>query len=669
MKTSGSAPCLARRGGRRTICALALVASAAIVGCEKKTPPDPHIQEGYRLLASDPQAAYDQLSNARNPSDPEAVLGRGLALERLRKYEDAERVLLEARGTTDEPAASLALARVKVVLGKADEARQLVDKVIAAVPSDLSAVLLEACLANDDARARATLSHLDQWLELVRGQMSIPAEYYVAQMSLFSQLRMRAEFETASNKAKQVKLSSESGAFALVELAVKAARRDLAVELLRKIDDEASSVEIRRRVAMLAHGIGDHRLVGRIIEALPGNDARLLSLRAEHEFVTGNARAEETLRTALSAVKDSATKDSATRARLWLLLAEALLRNGKLEQARAETEEMLKEHPNERGALLLARLDVAEGKAEAALKRLAPVLAAQEVPLAAREVAALAHVELGHLDSAVPLLDAVLKEQPSHRRAARLRVALEVKRGKPTEAVRVAEELVAREPKDVGLRLLLAEAARNAGGAAAAAAVLRKSVEAVEGEARLWIALVRALEEQNKAEPEVLAVLEEAHKRLPQAAMLTAALASKLQKMGQAKRAAPLYDALLKGAKDDPIALNNLAMLYADELGNPNRGVELAERAHRLSQVPAIVDTLGWALFKRGTRDDLDRARDLLESVRGQLTSPTSKYHLGAVFIATGKPDEGKRLLRQAMVQSEDFAEAEHARSLLAADP
>jgi TPR repeat protein len=118
---------------------------------------------------------------------------------------------------------------------------------------------------------------------------------------------------------------------------------------------------------------------------------------------------------------------------------------------------------------------------------------------------------------------------------------------------------------------------------------------------------------------------------------------------------------VLKTAQGDPVALNNLAVLYVDELGNVSRGVELAEQAHQLSQAPGIV-----ALFKRGQPKDIQRAAQLLESVREQLTSATSKYHLGAVLLATGNKDEGKRLLQQALAASSDFAEAEDARRLLA---
>ena len=92
----------------------------------------------------------------------------------------------------------------------------------------------------------------------------------------------------------------------------------------------------------------------------------------------------------------------------------------------------------------------------------------------------------------------------------------------------------------------------------------------------------------------------------------------------------------------------------------------LAQKAREVRpNDPSIADTLGWALYRRGAPADLKRAEELLQSARGKLTSPTSKYHLGATLIALGKTAEGKTLLQQALASSSDFPEAEQARRML----
>lgn len=654
---------------RNAVCILLLAMSAGIAGCEKKSPTDPQLQRGFQLLSSDPEAAYAALSKAKDQEDPRTLLGLGLALERLRKYEDSERLLLLSYEKANEPIAALALARVEIVLGKADKARDWITRVLAVAPSDLSALLLETCISDSEERARTTLAHLRRWKEIPLAEKSttptVPSEFHLAQKVLFRQLKMRSDFEAAAKKASNAKLSQQRSAFALVELAVKARRFDLAIELLHKLHDEDSLGVNAERIAKLAHGLSDHRLVEQILQTLPGN-RRLLTLRAEHDFATGKAQADLTLRRALDA-----TKDDATKFRLWPMLTQALLREGKAEEARVEAEKMQKDQPSQDGLLLLAQVELSAGEPETALKRLDSVLTEKEVPLAAREIAAIAHLELNQPKKARPFLESILKERPGHLRAAQLLISSESKSGKSQEAPQIAEELVAQAPNNVGLRLLLAETVRRVDGNAAAVDSLRKSVDAVKDDARLRLALVQALE-RNGAEAEALAALEQGHLALPEAQLLSAALAEKLAKVGDAKRAAALYEKFAQGAQDDPVALNNLAMLYVDQLGEVKRGVELAEQAHRLSQAPGIVDTLGWALFKRGAPSDQKRARELLTSVRRKLSSPTSKYHLGAVLVAGGDPTdatEGKALLRQALSLAEEFPEAEQARRLLAADP
>src|SRR5690606_31743004 len=111
----------------------------SMLGCKRKPPPDLHLQEGYSLLQSDPKAALEKLSQAKDPSDPKAVLGRGLALEKLREYPEAEQALQKACAAKPQPICWLALARVKVVLGKLEEARAAIDKVVAQDQTELSA--------------------------------------------------------------------------------------------------------------------------------------------------------------------------------------------------------------------------------------------------------------------------------------------------------------------------------------------------------------------------------------------------------------------------------------------------------------------------------------------------------------------------------------------------
>jgi cellulose synthase operon protein C len=93
------------------------------------------------------------------------------------------------------------------------------------------------------------------------------------------------------------------------------------------------------------------------------------------------------------------------------------------------------------------------------------------------------------------------------------------------------------------------------------------------------------------------------------------------------------YEALVELAPTNALFLNNLAWLYG-EAGNP-RGLELATRAHELApQSPAIADTLGWILHRRGEHA---RARELLAgAVEAAPQASDIRYRYAVVLAETG---------------------------------
>ena len=49
------------------------------------------------------------------------------------------------------------------------------------------------------------------------------------------------------------------------------------------------------------------------------------------------------------------------------------------------------------------------------------------------------------------------------------------------------------------------------------------------------------------------------------------------------------------------LALNNLAVLYSDDLGQLDKAYDLAKKAREVApNDPHIADTLGWILYKEG---------------------------------------------------------------------
>lgn len=131
---------------------------------------------------------------------------------------------------------------------------------------------------------------------------------------------------------------------------------------------------------------------------------------------------------------------------------------------------------------------------------------------------------------------------------------------------------------------------------------------------------------------------------------------------GRNRDAIVQYEALLKAAPDNTLALNNLATLYQRE--KDARAQAIAEQALKLSpNQPNIMDTLGWILVEKG---EISRAVDLL----GGATSLAPKaggirYHYAVALARAGKKSEAKKELAAAIAGGGQFSDLENAKAML----
>ncbi len=652
------------------------VARAALVvglglgasACQKAPPPDAHLGEAARLLQSDPRRALTELDQAREPASGPAELLRGLAYEGLQDYARAEQSLEKAGAQLPDPAVRLALVRVRVMLGKLEEARRGIDEVGGSLATDFGAVLLEALLANDEPRARASLQRLDAWGTSTSpdaGARSVPAELHFARATLLAGLGEPDRARAARQEAERASLESERTALALVALAVRAGRRDLAALLLGRLAKEVHAPQPLAQCAALSHSLGANELTGRFLALLPDrpDDTAILRIRAEHQFLTGAPAAMSTLERALKVTKDQRSPEYA---RLQLMLAESLVRKGDRARARTELQRLQQLQPGSLATVLtLARLDLVEGQSRAAVARLTP-LAKAGAPAAVYELLGAAALEAKDLPAATAHLEAALRLEPGNLRTLSTLVELDEKAGGRAAAAKRVRAEVAKAPKHAELWLMLARLTDDPQKPAEVEGVLRQALASVPGDVRLWSAL-RAVQERRGARDEALATLREAEQKNPRSAAVLAEVASFLARTGDAKQAVTYYERVLRLAEGDVVTLNNTAMLYAEELGDPAKAVELAERAHRLApDQPAVTDTLAWALFRRGAKGDLERSRKLLQPIAAGSSSATVQYHLGALLLAAGDVEQGKRHLREALALPGEFPAAAAARQALA---
>jgi len=131
------------------------------------------------------------------------------------------------------------------------------------------------------------------------------------------------------------------------------------------------------------------------------------------------------------------------------------------------------------------------------------------------------------------------------------------------------------------------------------------------------------------------------------------------------------YEKLLTVSSNSPVVLNNLAYLYAVNLGQPDKGYPLARRARELAPTdPSVADTLGWIFYQKG---QYASALTLLRENAAKFnTQPEPQFHLGMTYYMMGDEANAKATLQRALQLNGDFSktnECNQCLAVLAVDP
>jgi tetratricopeptide (TPR) repeat protein len=153
----------------------------------------------------------------------------------------------------------------------------------------------------------------------------------------------------------------------------------------------------------------------------------------------------------------------------------------------------------------------------------------------------------------------------------------------------------------------------------------------------------------------------EKNKNAP-ALMLIAMLQDNLKNFEAARDA---YEKLLTLAPNFSLALNNLAVLYSERLGQLDKAYEFATKAREATPNDAhIADTLGWISFKKG---DYGNALRLLQESADKLSDqPVIQFHAGMAHYMLGDEAAARLALQKAADATVDFPGKDEARQRLA---
>ena len=165
--------------------------------------------------------------------------------------------------------------------------------------------------------------------------------------------------------------------------------------------------------------------------------------------------------------------------------------------------------------------------------------------------------------------------------------------------------------------------------------------------------------------PQEIAQTEKLLELQPDDSKLRMDLALALNKNGDVPGAVEVYEKTLEKDPDYVPALNNLAYINAFILGDDEKAIQLADRAHSLApKDPGVTDTLGWILYQQR---EYPRALALLEeAAQGLPGLPEVQYHLGMARAKMGMIEQARAALEQAVASEASYRGKEEAIKRLA---
>jgi tetratricopeptide (TPR) repeat protein len=401
------------------------------------------------------------------------------------------------------------------------------------------------------------------------------------------------------------------------------------------------------------------------------------------------------------AIKDfeSMTRNFPQRPVAYYELAKAQTVGNVFDKATANLNQALKLNPNYADAtLLLAEIQVRhDGNYEPAIASLQQLIRQQPQSISAYDLLAMVYRSQGRLDNAVQIyrelekafptnsqirlvigvtlleqkknaearaeFDQALKLSPDFLPAVEQEVNLDLLEKQYDSAQQRVQQQIGQNPKAVPLQLLLAQVQIKRGDTNQAESTLKQTIAMAPDSQQAYFMLAElyaAAHENQKALADLSAALAKNPKDV--GALLLMGMTYNAEKDYDHARDA--YEKLLAVATNNVMALNNLAFLYSQNLGQLDKGYQLARRARDLAPAdPSTADTLGWILYQQG---QYSSALSLLQESAGKMDSaPQVQFHLGMTYYVMGDEANARTALQRALQISQDFAEKDECNQCL----
>jgi len=629
--------------------------------------------------------AVDRLGQvlATDPDDPDALDALALADLKLKKPEDAEKLLRQA--LSKFPAhvkSSAALAAIEYGKGDLESAEQTLKKAISQAPQSPDAVLALAQLYQLEKKNLAAEAELQRVLQIDAG--NVRAWLALGNLQL-------ADGNTGAADQTYRKLAALPGAnlsyihAAFLYSQGKQAEAIQELESLAHAHPGDRAARLRLVAAYSAAGRRQEALqyLAEILKKNPKDNEALL-LRGRLQLDSGDLLDAEQ---DLQAVRHFLPNSADVHYGLSRVYASRGLQRSRFQ----ELEEVLRINPNLLPVRVeLAKAQIVAGQPRAALEMLEAAPQAQKSAptlVAARSWALLALNRVGEAQAAVEQalrvqkapdlllqrgllkamkkdlagarLDAeeVLRMNPAHLGAVNLAVQTSLEQKEQPIAFRILQETAAKNARSPQIHTFVGQWLERLGKPAEARQAFQtaKSLDPQYTGADLSLAALDFGAGQIDAARNSLSSILQKEPRNPNAHLLLARLEYSSKNI---PAALAHFRTVVDVSPDNVPALNGEAYLVASQ--DPDTALKLAQRALELAPGnPAVQDTLGWVYYRKGL---YTRAVELLSQSVAQQPTAVHQYHLALSYVKVGDNSRASQNLQQALAKDPKVAENEDGR-------
>jgi tetratricopeptide (TPR) repeat protein len=222
---------------------------------------------------------------------------------------------------------------------------------------------------------------------------------------------------------------------------------------------------------------------------------------------------------------------------------------------------------------------------------------------------------------------------------------------KQDEAIHILQAEIRKSPKRADLRAALGNTAVRAGKFDLAVSEFQAALAGLDkgstGSADLHLRLGETHRRKGDLDKSI-AELQKARAIVPDHPAVLSTLGLVYDAAGRKQEARQAYEHCLKIAPGNGVVLNNLAFLLAEQGGDLDQALTMAQRAKQLlPHVLEVSDTLGWIYLKKNLSDSaIDIFRELVSK---DPKMPTYRYHLGMALSQKGDTPTAMKELQQAL--------------------